>query len=249
MRTNHPNSITVPPLSRAGTSFRCDFMSAALANFVGATLYEGAMGEPNWLGTNANSSTGLSVGAGDGTNQIGVLTANTGALTNGSCTATTWSGTTVGMLVKPSAADVLYFNVKAATTTASTDAEAFACKVGIFDTLNAAPANGIWFEWDAHPTGGDVHILTKTCSGGAGNVVTVQTTGVTAGTGYNTMECVTVGSTVYFIINGVTMTSTGTLPTAAVCGPAFMITKSAGNTNRSLFVDWFDFDYKNGVLR
>lgn len=227
--------------SAAHFGYRCDFVSPASASFVTATVYEGCCGEPNWGVTNVNSATGLAVATANTTTEIGVVTLSTGAQTNGGSTLSAGT-TTSAIAITMASANPFYCAWKVATTTASTVSETFVVRVGLGDTTNATHANGIWFEWDANS---DVHIITKTCSGGAGNVVTVQTTAVTAGTGYHLLEISKpAGSTtVTFTIDGVAMSSTGTCPTAAPLIPIAMIVKSAGNTARLLSIDYNDLDH------
>jgi hypothetical protein len=238
------NHVHAHPLSSARLGFHCDFLSPTSASFVTSTIYEGCCGEPNWSATNANSATGLTDAAVNNTTEVGVVTIATGAQTNGASTLAAWGSTiATGISVTLASANPFYCGWKVASSTAVSDGtNTYLCRVGLMDTVNAAPANGLWFEWDANT---DTHFKTKTCSGGAGNVVAVQTTTIVASTTYHILEMSKpAGSTtVTFTIDGVVQGSTGTAPTAAPVGPLAMIVKSAGGTGRALSIDWCDFEH------
>jgi hypothetical protein len=225
--------------SAARMGFRCDFAAANTANFVAATLYVGTMGEPGWIGTNANSATGLTLNANSAT-EIGTLLLSTGSNTAGACTAVTSAGNG-GQTVTPTSANPLFFEVKFACADAVSDGvNTYKIIVGLSDTLNAAPANGFWAEVDANS---DTHILVKTCSGGAGNVVTAVTSSVVMGTAtYHTFKVVKpAGSLTCNIFLDGTLVGAGAMPTNLM-SPTLEIIKSAGGTARRLAVDWFDME-------
>jgi hypothetical protein len=229
--------------SAATFGFRCDFSAPNTANFVSAVLYVGTMGEVGWVATNANAATGLTIGTNTAT-EVGLLLLSTGANTAGSCTAISGSTAPSGTSVTPTSGNPMWFEVKFALADAVSGAvDSYKIIVGLSDTLNGAPANGFWAEVDANA---DTHILVKTCSGGAGNVVTAVTSTVVMGTATYHIFRVTkaAGTTTcnIYIDDMVNPVGTGTMPTN-IMWPCLEITKSAGTNARRLEVDWFDMDY------
>jgi hypothetical protein len=126
--------------------------------------------------------------------------------------------------------------------------ETFTVKIGFMD--GGTPVDGAWLEYTHGTNSGNWQGKTASNS-----VVSTRNGTIAAATGWTTWEIVIAadGSSVDFYINGVAIGAalTTDIPTGAgrYTGIRLGITKSAGTTNREMWVDYVTYTFKPTVAR
>jgi hypothetical protein len=236
--------LTVPLTPTSFWSQRPTFPSSLNYNFID-TDYFGATGFP--LDQRA-VGTGSSVAQGDASNTstglnstqkaLGVLQLQTGTTTTGRAYAGVGRPDTFGGIIRFGAQEIR-LGQRISMPLLSTGTETFTLFVGIFDIGSATPNNGVFFRYTDGVNGG----RWEYCKA-IGGTTTPTDTGIAATANnsvgdHHNFEIVInrAGTTADFYIDGAFIGTHTTLPTVnGMCAGTNML-KSAGTTNRLLFMD------------
>ena len=171
-------------------------------------------------------------------NRIGIGRAQTGSTTTGRYGLGSATADTVVLGTNP-----MSFTSIVNIPTLSTGTETFIVQCGFFDSLTAAPTDGLYFEYTHSVFGGNWQVNIYNNGGSIGS----NDSGITVSTStwYKLEVIVNAAATsTLFKINGTTVyTHTGTTPTGTARAMGFYshIRKTAGTTARQLDIDYIGF--------
>jgi hypothetical protein len=136
--------------------------------------------------------------------------------------------------------------------TLSDGTETYHVRVGMTSQINTAnPNGGAYFVYSTAgtPTGSSASANWQCVTGNGSSVRTWTTTATAVTTGWSKLTVVASSSICFFYVNDVLVaTHTTNIPTPALT-PNFEIRKTAGNTARLLWVDYFTQDVKYNTAR